>query len=50
MYSQVIHTSEVGYYPKQTKVAVIELDKRDASNEEIKINKIIPEGGYETVL
>ncbi len=50
MYSPVIHTSEVGYYPKQTKIAVIELDKRDTSNEEVKINKIIPQGGFETAL
>ncbi len=50
MYSPVIHTSEVGYYPKQTKVAVLELDKRDTSSNEVKINKIISEGGFETVL
>ncbi len=50
MYSPVIHTSEVGYYPKQTKMAVIELDKRDTSFNEIKINKIISKGGSETVL
>ena len=50
MYTPVIHTSEVGYFPKQTKIAVIELDKRDSSIEEVKINKIIPKGGFETVL
>ena len=50
MYKPVIHISEVGYFPKQTKTAVIELDKSDTSSDEVKINKIIPIGGYETVL
>jgi hypothetical protein len=50
MYKPVIHISEAGYFPDQTKTAVIELDKRDTSNEKVLIEKIIPQGGFETVL
>lgn len=46
----VIHTSQVGYHSKQNKKAIVELDKTDLSNEAIKINKIIPQGGFATVL
>ena len=50
MYSPVIHTSQVGYHPKQTKLAVIELDKRDTSDDQVHIKKITPDGGMVTVL
>ncbi len=50
MYGPVIHTSQVGYHAKQTKFAVIELDKRDTSNEIVHIKKIQPQGGIRTVL
>lgn len=49
-YGPVIHTSQVGYHSKQNKKAIIELDKTDTSNEEVKINKIMQQGGYSTVL
>ena len=49
-YGPVIHTSQVGYHSKQNKTAIIELDRTDTSNEEVKINKIISEGGYSKIL
>jgi hypothetical protein len=49
-YEPVIHTSQVGYHPKQMKKAIIELDRTDKSGKEVKINKILTEGGYSTVL
>ena len=50
LYKPVIHTSQVGYHPKQTKVALIELDKNDNVKKEIKINRILPSGDIKTVL
>ncbi len=49
-YGPVIHTSQVGYHPKQSKTAIIELDKTDTSNYNIKINKMRQTGGYTTIL
>jgi endoglucanase len=49
-YGPIIHTSQVGYHSKQNKTTIIELDKIDTSNEVVKINKILPQGGYSTVL
>lgn len=50
MYGPVIHTSQVGYKSKQSKFAVIELDKRDTSNCQAILKRILPRGGLETVL
>ncbi|MEN8192226.1 MAG: glycoside hydrolase family 9 protein [Bacteroidota bacterium] len=50
LYKPVVHTSQVGYHTKQTKVAIIELDKKDNSIKDIKINKIQSSGDYLTVL
>jgi len=50
LYTPVIHTSQVGYHSKQTKIALIELDKNDSNIDSIKVNRILPSGGYSTVL
>lgn len=44
MYKPVVQTSQVGYMTNQTKQAVIELDKRDTSNNSARLYKITPEG------
>lgn len=44
MYQPVIQTSQVGYLPNASKVAVIELDKRDQNRLEPKLYQITPEG------
>jgi hypothetical protein len=49
-YGPVIHTSQVGYHPKQRKLAIIELDHRDNSNRKTEIKRISPQSGYTTVL
>lgn len=49
-YEPVIHTSQVGYHKNQTKNAIIEIDKSENNFHSIKINKILPDGGYKTVL
>ena len=49
LYTPVIHISQVGYHPKQTKSAVIELDKNDNDIKPIKIKRLLPDGGSETV-
>lgn len=49
-YGPVIHTSQVGYHPKQSKLAIIELDHRDKSSKKTRIRRINEQGGYTTVL
>lgn len=50
IYKPVVHTSQVGYHPKQQKLAIIELDARDEVRHKIEIKKVLAEGGYKTVL
>ncbi|MFW5657200.1 MAG: glycoside hydrolase family 9 protein [Bacteroidota bacterium] len=45
----VVHTSQVGYHPKQQKVAVIELDKYDKSTGNAILYKVNPDGSLATV-
>jgi hypothetical protein len=49
-YSPVIHVSQVGYHPKQEKVAIIELDSSDASADLFHLKRISEDGGFEEVL
>lgn len=48
-YPAVVQTSQVGYHPKQTKTAIIELDKRESKREK-PILKKITEAGEQEVL
>ncbi len=48
-YDPVIQVSQVGYLPKQKKVAVIELDARDTNPNDISVVRISEQGGLETV-
>jgi len=50
MYGPVVHVSQVGYHPKQSKVAVIELDDRDAAQDSVALKRIREDGGFEEVL
>ena len=50
LYTPVIHLSQVGYHPNQTKAAVIELDRNDHDVKPIKINKLMPDGQSRTVM
>ncbi len=49
-YSPVIHVSQVGYHPKQKKIAYIELDKQDATFQHVRLQKVTPSGEYQTIL
>jgi endoglucanase len=49
-YEPVVHISQVGYHPRQKKVAFIELDKQETSVQKAKLQKIEPSGEYQTVL
>jgi endoglucanase len=42
----VIGFSQVGYYPSQEKVAVIELDKNDTPAKTATLYKVLPDGSY----
>ncbi|MDR0864732.1 MAG: glycoside hydrolase family 9 protein [Candidatus Symbiothrix sp.] len=44
LYAPVIQTSQIGYHPNQTKVAVIELDERDKNFTEAALIKITGNG------
>jgi len=46
----VVHVSQIGYHPKQKKVAVIELDPAGASVETARLRRISEKGGFEEVL
>jgi endoglucanase len=49
-YEPVIHVSQVGYHPRQKKVAFIELDKQETSIQEARLHKVEPSGEHQTVL
>ena len=49
-YQPVVHVSQVGYHPKQKKVAIVELDKSDNSTETLHVKRISEDGGFEEVL
>ena len=44
LYKPVIQTSQLGYHPQQQKIAVIELDKRDAKRETPALYQITKDG------
>ena len=44
LYAPVVQTSQVGYHPKQTKTAIIELDKRETRREKPVLYKITETG------
>jgi endoglucanase len=50
MYQPVIHLSQVGYHPRQKKVAFIELDKRETKLHNAQLRKIDPSGDFRTVM
>ena len=49
-YQPVVHVSQVGYHPRQKKVAVIEIDARDEELGAASVQRISEDGGFETVL
>jgi len=49
-YPPVVHVSQVGYHPKQKKVAIIELDNSDAASDLFHLKRISEDGGFEEVL
>jgi hypothetical protein len=46
----VVQVSQVGYHPKQPKVAVVELDVHDTPRAEVALLRIAASGGYEAVV
>lgn len=49
-HAPVVQVSQVGYHPKQPKVAVIELDAADAANQPVRLLRVSENGGFETVV
>ncbi len=49
-YQPVIHVSQVGYFPQQSKIAVIECDQREKGEQVAYLKRILPDGQLETVL
>jgi endoglucanase len=49
-YNPVIHISQLGYHPNQSKVAVIECDKRHYATAEVCLKRISVSGVRETIL
>ena len=49
-YGPVVHVSQVGYHPAQTKQAIVEIDRRDAVTGEVALRRVLEEGGFEDVI
>jgi endoglucanase len=49
IYTPVIQTSQLGYHPNQSKIAIVELDKRDMKREKPMLYKITEEGHKEVL-
>lgn len=49
VYDPVVQTSQLGYHPAQPKVAIIELDKRQARRETVSLYKITDRGDQQIV-
>ncbi len=48
-YQPVVHVSQVGYHPKQKKVAVLELDESDVGRDALHVMRVSEAGGLEEV-
>lgn len=44
----VVHVSQVGYHPAQQKIASVELDKTETNIQEVLLQRLSENGGYET--
>jgi hypothetical protein len=49
-YQPVVHVSQIGYHPRQKKVAIVELDNSDETNDSFHLKRIAETGGFEDVL
>ena len=49
-YEPVIHVSQVGYHPRQNKVAFIELDKQETDLQKAVLQKVSTAGEYQEVM
>jgi endoglucanase len=49
-YKPVIHLSQVGYHPRQKKVAFIELDKEETGLQKAVLQKVSPTGEYQPAM
>jgi endoglucanase len=45
----VVHVSQVGYHPEQSKIASVELDKLETEIKEVALLRMSENGGFETV-
>jgi len=45
----VVHVSQVGYHPKQTKIATLELDKMEKKVDKISLLRLIENGGFDVI-
>ena len=49
-YEPVVHVSQVGYHPRQRKVAFVELDEREGTIQEASLRRVMPSGECQIVL
>ncbi len=49
-YKPVVHVSQIGYHPAQKKLAIVELDRDDPGNDQVRVLRIEPAGGAREVL
>mgnify|MGYP003743018995 CR=1 FL=1 len=49
-YQPVIHVSQVGYHPRQSKVAIVELDNSEQEVKKVAVKRVLPAGGLKEVL
>jgi len=49
-YKPVVHVSQIGYHPKQAKVAILELDATDGDIKRVAVKRVGETGGAEEVL
>jgi hypothetical protein len=46
-YQPVVHVSQVGYHPKQKKIAIVEVDGADRATDVFRLRRVKEEGGFE---
>ena len=50
LYKPVVHISQVGYHPKQSKLAIIELDRNDMNLNKVELKRVLPDGNHQSIM
>ncbi|RPI21222.1 MAG: glycoside hydrolase [Acidobacteria bacterium] len=49
-YKPVIHVSQIGYHPRQSKVAIVEVDASDQDIKKVSVKRVLETGGLQEAL